>query len=212
MNRVVLVILAFVAFSISGFSQIAGISASKIAAMHSTPVDYKTAEFEPTFNYGRNLYGVRTDSVSIASNVSWRLTYGFSNNLELGFNSVSDFSSACMAAKYRIFEDEKIGFAAMAGLGTGLGNLVIAESNDLLSGYGFGLISTHKFDAKNSLDLNVQYYKNIGSFNSLIINADFGTTAFRDKWLVVAGLGYQTTSATPILTLYLGLSIETIWN
>lgn len=212
MNRFILVFLGLVATPISSYTQISGTSASKIAAMHAFPVDYKAAEFEPTYNYSRNKNDIRGDSISLMSNISWRITYGLTKDVELGFNTGNNFSASCLSTKAKLYESEKLALGALAGVGLSLGNRVIGDEADLLTGYGVGFISTHTLDAKNSLDLNVQYYKSIDSYGSLIINADFGSYSLMDKWLLVAGLGYQSTIANPIVTLYLGVSIETSTN
>jgi len=210
--RFILVWVSLVLIASQLHSQISGIAGTKIAAFHAQAVDLHTTEFEPTYNYSRNIYAPASDSVSISSNISWRVSYGLSEKVEVGFNSGGNFSSACIASKVEIYEKEKIGLALMCGVGLQLGNFVKAPGDDLISGYGVGAISTYQIDDKNSIDANVQFYKNNGSFDSFFATVDYGTYSVSDKVLLILGFNYQTTDIDPIISTFLGVSIETAEN
>ncbi len=216
MNRnpaLLFAILAFIYFLPSElFSQISGISASKSAAINVFPIPQKYAELEPTFNYSRSKYDFDGDSILLSSSISWRLTYGLTKEVELGLNTSSDFSTTCLSTKVQAYQKDKLALGAMAGFGMNLGNRVSGSDKDFVTGYGAGIIASYDLNPKNSIDLNLQYYKNIGSFDSFIINAEIGSYVLHEKWQLIFGFGYQTTSANPIVTLYPGLAIESAKN
>jgi len=190
-------------------AQIGGIAGTKLAAFMAEPLPIANAEFEPTFNYGRSLAGVDSDSIVLSSNMSWRFSYGLTKDVELGFNSMGDFSSVCLSSKVKLYSEDQFGLSAMTGIGLNLGNLTVAEDYQKVYGYGAGLISTYDFNKSHSLDFNLQYYRNVGSFDSMIATLEYGTYSIIDRWLFVIGLNLQTTGLDPILTLNTGVSIET---
>jgi len=183
-------IVLFSLFCLNASAQIAGIAATKNVAFSAHPIPPKEAEFEPTYNFFRNI--TASDSTNISSNITWRLSYGLTKGLELGLNTGPGFSSSCMAIKYAIYEKENLSLSLMGGLGLMLGNRNIAAGENLMQGYGLGLISTHDFTEKSSVDLNAQYFRNIGSTDSFILNAEYGVYPFKEKVIFVVGAGLHS--------------------
>jgi len=208
--RHLLLILFTITIHHAASAQIAGIAASKVAAINVQPIPVRTAELEPSFNYARN--NTASDSININSNITWRVTYGATEDIEIGFNAGPGFSNACLSAKMRVYEKDKLAFGIMAGTSIKLGNNNIGADDRLIQGYGLGLISSHVLNEKNSIDLNAQYFSNKGSTDSFIFNGEWGTYSLHEEFQFVIGIGYQTTSANPIVSLYTGFSLENADN
>ncbi len=228
MNPTNLILLFIILISSQlGIGQIAGISGSKISAFSYDPIP--NLEFEPTFNITRsNTFWDENsdrfedlDSITIASSLCWRITYGFMENLEVGFSVPSDFSTGGLGIKAYLYGGDIFHLSAMAGTNIALGNRTYDKNNpspDDLSSFGLGLVGSLVFNEKQSIDINFQtqdYFKNDVKgipTSAYFFNADYGIRRLNDNLLLILGSGFQYYKTENIeqskWTLYPGISIE----
>jgi len=204
-------VLLFISTQISG--QINGLSASKLNAFHTTPVAHKEAELEPTWNYMVSNGPVGSDSTILATNLSWRMTYGLIEGAEIAFNTPSDFSSFCLSSKVEIYNRDKISLGLMAGTGFNFENGLKGPDQSLLSYYAWGLIMSYILDEKNSIDGNFQVYENAGGGpTNIFVAADWGSYLLGDKFQFIISTTYSHSSQSKVLMLSPGISIESSKN
>lgn len=217
MVRIVQFFCLFLFVSVMAEAQIMGASATKLTAFHASILPKHEAEFEPTFGYIRSTGGwddkeyISSDTINIAGSINWRLSYSLFENLELGFNVLSDASFANFALKTNLLEDHKFSLGAIAGLGLPMGSSTFDKEDpslDDVSSYAFGILLSYAFDSLTSLDFNVQYqdyFKEVYNSDPLtmqnetltnstmFVNADLGTYKLHDKVQMIIGAGYQST-------------------
>lgn len=164
-------------------AQISGIAGTKLVTFNTVPLPNKTTEFEPTYNVSRssgfwNDSGfIGEDTIAIASNLSWRITYGLSDKVELGMNYQSDVAFGNFDFKAQIKDGDLFKLGVMAGLGVPLGNRTYAHSNpsiDDVSNFSVGLIASYDIDTITSIDVNMQmtdYFRD--AFETRIIPSPF---------------------------------------
>ncbi len=214
------ILLVFLLGSYSVSAQLGGISGLKIVTFHPDPIPKKTVEFEPTYNVSRssgffdrnNFTG--SDTINIESNLSWRLTYGLSDRIEVGINFQSDVALGNFDFKIKLNEGDKLRFGAVGGLGVPLGNRSFAFSNpgiDDVTNYTLGLIGTYEIDSISSVDFNflvTDFFRDVYETSALPIpnptqrltgttynmNAEIGSYFLDEGILLVGGLGYYTTA------------------
>jgi len=202
-------IAVFLAICTQLSAQINGLSASKLNAFHTTPIVHKEAELEPTWNYMRSNGPEGSDSTLLETNLSWRMTYGIAEGAEIGFNAPSDFSSFCFSAKAQIYQRDKIALGLMAGAGFNFENGIVAPDQSLLSYYAGGLIVSYELDGKNTIDANIQAYKNTGGGSSnILMTADWGSYLIGEKFQFIISTIYSHSSESKVLMLSPGISIE----
>jgi len=228
--------LLFVLASAKLFSQVGGLSASKLFTLCTQPVPVSTIEFEPNFgfsyaNWQWDRHGnakpifQTADSTNIASGLAFRMTYGVVKNLEIGVSFPADFSETLWGAKYRFLNAEKISFAALAGANVPLGNRTYNQKhkqhNELVS-FVAGAVFSFQANEKMSIDADVQYQfpsQNLQDElkNSIFVNADVG---YFVKEGIQAVLGFNYFSSqyadnqlnSDLLFVNPGITIETAKN
>lgn len=228
LTNITLVSLLFLFFQQISFCQITGISGSKISAFSYDPIPKNIVEFEPTFNitssdqiWDNDSNLTDLDSASVSSSLCWRITYGMTDNIEVGLSVPSDVSAGGLGIKAYLYGDDVFNLTAMAGTNIALGNRIYDKDNpsiDDLSTYGLGLVGSLVFDEKRSIDINFQvqdYFKNdIEGIptSSYFFNADYGGRGWNDKLLFILGSGYQFNKIDDVTqskwTLFPGVSIE----
>lgn len=163
--RLFLLLSFSILFSMSLSAQIGGIGGTKLNTFNTVPLLKKTAEFEPTYNVSRssgfwNRGGfIGEDTITLASNLSWRITYGLSEKVELGMNYQSDVAFGNFDFKVQVKDGELFKLGVMGGLGVPLGNRSFANSNpsiDDVSNFSLGAIASYDIDTITSIDVNFQ--------------------------------------------------------
>lgn len=222
-----LIFLLFILFCQISAAQIAGISASKITAFNYIPVAFKTAEFEPTINlsstdsyFDNDGNSFSTDSLTVNSFLSWRITYGIFENVEVGLNFPANMQGGNTSIKAYLFGDDLFHLAAMAGLYFPWGNRTYDQNNPSandIGNYGLGLIGSLEWDDRNSTDINFQFQNNFQDHdqlptNSYFVNIDHSLYSKNGKMLWILGSGYQyakvNNQVQSKFTLYPGFAIE----
>ena len=206
--------------SYSASAQLGGIAGLKIVTFHPDPIPKKTVEFEPTFNVSRSSgffdrsSFTGSDTIEIESNLSWRLTYGLSDRIEVGMNFQSDVVFGNFDFKVKLNDSDKLRFGAVGGLGVPLGNRSFSFSNpsiDDVSNYTLGIIGTYETDSLTSIDFNflvTDYFRDVFEISdmpmpgirqrltgtTLNMSAEVGSYFLAENILLVGGLGYFTTA------------------
>ncbi len=225
-------LFAFSLFYVQAFGQIGGLSGSKLNAVTVDVVDNKKIEFEPGFyhfqssGYWDNLGNSKTtddigDSVTKASGIWLRYTYGLWNKLEIGTTISTDLEVSSWGLRYIIYQSGKLGFALLAGINFDFGNGTFNKKvhpRNLRNSVGGGLVSSYQINPNLSLDVDAQYLKHTKKFRrnptgSFYFDADIGQYLFNKQLQLIAGIGYSNTKYenfnNQVLTIYPGFTVET---
>lgn len=214
-------------FCLTGYSQIGGITGSKINAINHEPIPKGKAEFEPSYTYGRTtqiwddkkqlnyIFG-SPDSLLIGAAMNFRMAYAFSNSFELGCNLGVGYSNWSM--KYKLFDIDDLGIGIMGGINMPFGSAVVDKRQRYtgeVSSFAFGGIVSYEFNEQSSIDFNVQFqdyfHKAIGNSEyDVFLALDYGQ--YFNDYLMVHSLFYQSSNFNPLwqkkLTYSPGLSME----
>ena len=192
------------------FSQIGGISGSKLVSYCVNVVGHKKIEFEPSFHYvhSDNYWNKNgkledtfpnSDSVNNVSGMMFRFTYGLLKNLEVGISVPLNLSKSYFGARYVILEKKNFGVAAIAGFQLPMGDGVFSkhlhtEENTVQAGIG-GVVSVSS--GKNfSIDFNAQYDRFLKKpkstkTNTYAVSADAGYYVFNHTFQLIGSLYYE---------------------
>lgn len=167
----VVIIVVFLIFSIDSYSQVYGISASKLAVINAKTVIKNQFEFEPGFGYywASSYYDKdgkikplsnATDSTTVFQELVFRFTYGITEKFEAGMMIASDMSSLSTGVKYTLFTINNFSGGIMGG-GTFANKSDIVAINSGIYGKTFslatGLVFSNEFSEKLSFDFDAQY-------------------------------------------------------
>lgn len=235
-NKKSVIVIILIIFSGNyAFSQISGISASKLGTYCACPVPLHEIEFEPAFgtSFSRGTwnpqgkyfaYNPANDSNAFSSEFAFRFTYGIFNNMEAGIFIPVSGEMISTGIKYN-FPSLKDKFAFMAGVNIPLQS---QKKNDNLftdrdfGSYGAGIIFSSQLCEKSSLDFNIQgqkYFKNLnnGHYSDIFASTDFGFIIFYNLQTVL-GVIYKTSifdnsiENVHLLTINPGITIESAEN
>ena len=233
--KTLLFIVSFL-FALNVYSQIGGISASKLATPSSETVAVSSIEFEPSFSFAsatnsfdysgsRQALFSSEDSTLLFSTTGIRFTYGLAKNLEIGISLPSDVSTVSFGLKYRLPLDGKLTFALISGYNTIIGNGIYVKRNathESTSTVAGGLILSYKFTDKFSCDFNAQYIKHLhttteGHSKGTYISSDFGYYLIENVDFIIGLNYYYKDNIIPnnnshLLTLNPGIAIEKAKN
>ena len=231
MKNRILFITAFL-ISFSAFSQIGGLSNSKLASLNIESVAKHHIEFEPTVSHvtatkywddNAQLQSLYSTSDSVLKNTSmvFRFTYGLIENMEIGGSISTSLGLMNLGVKYKFWNNEQMGIAAIAGANIPLGNKTVDKNirfSDQLSHFGGGLIYSAYFNEKLSLDASAQYLffaettddKNKGSY---YLNTDVGYFVFKQTLQLCLGVGYASSRFenfdSNVVSIYPGVTVHT---
>jgi len=171
MRTIITLSLVFV-INIS-FSQVGGLSASKLGTYCTETVSAKAIEFEPAFSFAsstkmfdnngatQNLF-LSSDSTQLFSSFGFRFSYGLFKDFELGVSLPVDISTLSIGAKYKLPLETKMSFGIFVGYNAIVGNEVYVKRNTVhesTSSVAAGIIATYDFSEKFGFDFNAQYHK-----------------------------------------------------
>ena len=173
----VAVMLSFF-FASNIYAQISGISGAKLLVPDAHTVEQGHFEFEPSFSVFRsdrqfdgNGSFIDLQKSEILSSVSFRITLGITNNLEIGTSFPTGMDDVFFGSKFTVFETKKIALAVIAGGSLSAGNSsTIDSTTDQKSSYGTGIIISHNVNDALSIDGILSYSKINGSdeMNSVV--------------------------------------------
>ncbi len=233
MKRLAIFIL-FASLSTQGYSQVMGISASKLASISATTAVRNQVEFEPGFGYywankyydeNGNLHELSDtkDSTAIFQQMVFRVTYGITDKFETGLLIASDMSSVSLGMKYHLFTYKSFSGGIMAG-GTFANESDIVAVNSGIFGktvsFATGLAFSNEFSEKLSLDFDFQYQSirddKVSYSNDFFANAELAYR-FNNQNQLIGGFSYTNNYHThsydgnnnQLLTFNLGAAIMT---
>jgi len=230
----ILFISLLLTISYFSYSQIGGISASKLVTLCTTTVPENTLEFEPAFSSSFSnktwtsngtLVTYLSDSIATESDFGFRFSYGVIKNLEIGIALPIDVSTISYGMKYKLPFDNKISVGLLTGFNFPLGNQINSKkvyTFENTYSYVGGLVTTYEFSNKFSIDADVQYQKYFQNIlekhqNDLFLNMDIGYFVL-DGIQLVTGLNYFQTNFEnsdmnmSLLNLNLGITLERAEN
>jgi hypothetical protein len=203
-----LIILGLFFLAHNSYSQIGGLSASKLGTLNTDAVPARMMEFEPFFSYASTNHTFDTngiihdlfetsDSILFFSSFGFRFSYGLFKDFEIGISVPVDVSIVSYGAKYKLPFKSKFTFALMGGYNSIVGNSIYVKRNsshESTSAVVSGLIVTYDLSDKFSCDFNVQYQKHInitaeGHTRGVFINSDIGYY-FIENVNFILGLNY----------------------
>ncbi len=226
-NKAIATFFTYCIFIGSLFSQIGGITASKINSVNHAPIDVGLAEFEPSYNFSKSrkqwdqngnlspLYST-IDSIVIDASFNLRMAYTMTDELEVGCNLGEGYSN--WSAKYAVYTKNNFGLGLMLGANFPFGFAEIDTRNrtvDQIGTYGMGLIASYEVNEKSSIDFNAQiqnYFQDNEDLpnNDIFLSVDYGHYV-KDLFLIVSFL-YQTSDFDDFqqnkLTFSPGISFE----
>lgn len=233
MKKVITIVVVLI-ISIDSYSQVFGISGSKLAVLNAATVNKNQFEFEPGFGYywASKHYDKdskikplsnTTDSTALFHELVFRFTYGIIDKLEAGMMIASDMSSISAGAKYTLFTINSFSGGIMAG-GTFANKSDIVAVNSGIYGKTFslatGFVFSNEFSEKLSLDLDAQYQwlrdDKVSYSHDFFANAELAYI-FKNRNQLIGGFSYVLNNHTHkydghqnyLITLNLGTSIET---
>jgi len=230
----VFLFMFFIGFT--AYSQVGGISASKLGTLCTTTVSEGVIEFEPFFNYAlssnifdsngqvQELYSTPDSTMNFASS-GFRFSYGLIDNLEIGVSVPVSVSEVSFGAKYKLPLKGKLAMGILAGYNTIIGNQVYDRRNAIYEqtpAFVGGIILTYDFTDDLSLDFDAQYQKHTqstigGHTDGVFLNSDIGYYFF-EKINFIIGLNYHykvfdnSNDDSYLLTLNTGITIEKAKN
>ncbi|NPA43996.1 MAG: TonB-dependent receptor [Chlorobi bacterium] len=181
------------------FSQVGGLSASKLGTYCVETVPAQAIEFEPAFSFASttsyfnqdgDVYDLfmSDDSIQHFASTGFRFSYGLFKNFEIGVTIPVDISTLSLGIKYKLPIDSKVEFGLMAGYNGIYGNDVYVKRNSVhesTSAYAFGLIVSYPFSEKLSADFNAQYQTHINKTvtnhkEGIYLSSDIGYYLFEN--------------------------------
>lgn len=215
-------------------AQVGGISASKLGSFNTETVSKHTIELEPTFSFSfakkewnrdSKLVNIYTngDSIVKESELGFRMTYGLTNDLEIGVNFLSDAENLSVGLKYNIpLKMKKMSLGLIGGTNIPLGNKSYNPKDELAENttqIALGGVMSYEFNDRNSLDVNLSYqdyFKKTTNKhkNDLFFTADFGHYLKQKNILLITGLVYSYSRFDNndlnvyLLTANIGVSLE----
>ena len=203
----------------SAYSQIGGISASKLATICTSPVAPRKIEFEPSFSVNRNPkywndrhISIIEKNISNKGSFDFRFTYGVIKNLEAGFSLPSDASSLQWGAKYRFYNAKFLSFALISGANFDF------HTDTTLSEVGIGGVTTLQYTKNISTDIDIHLidgFRRRGLLNEFIVGIDNGIYIGYIQYIIGINYFYKILADNKISNnLYLnpGVTIEPAKN
>ncbi len=234
MKRILFIVLLM--FSSEVYSQVGGISASKLATPSSGVVPKNMIEFEPSFSFSSaknsfDLSGKKQalflteDSTMLFSSTGVRFTYGIFKNLEVGVSLPTDISTLSFGLKYRLPVEGKLTFAFISGYNTIIGNGIYVKRNavhESTSTMVAGFVLSYEISEKISCDFNAQFIKHNlttseGHNQGAYISSDIGYYLVENVDFII-GLNYNyrdniiSANSFHLLSLNPGIAIEKAKN
>ena len=217
-------------------AQIGGLSSTKLSSFSSSTIEKNNLEFEPGFNHSNSRYCFdedgnlkshysTTDSIRKVTIMAFRFTYGLAKNLEVGLSISSDLTISNWAAKYQLFQGERMGLATILGVNIPMGNQVDdnkIHTTDNIKIMGIGGVCAYQFTERFSADFNLQYNKYLVStddkdLGGTYANLDLGYYMFKSNLQLMSGVSYrhihnEIGKSHQLLTLDFGFSLESAKN
>ncbi len=186
-----LFVITLTLLSFSLFSQIGGISASKLVVINTETVPQNKIEFEPSFSFSIP----NSDSLQTSSDFNFRFTYGLNKKTEIGISLPISMSELNLGIKYLAINFNNLSFGIIAGIKNALivNKSEKSKNTSFFNSYAAGIVSTYQISNKMSLDFSGQFQNHFEAdkpdFNSFL-NSEIGYFV-SDGLQLVTGLQYE---------------------
>jgi len=210
------------------FSQVQGVTPSKINALNHATIGKGSLEIEPNYGFchSKKKWTVNGESEplfsmpdsSIAEHMlSLRMAYGISDLLDVGSFIGENFSS--LSFRYSTKGDGKLGIAFIGGVNfpVGVTNINTEKSEDETSTYAVGIAASYQLGSSTSIDANFQYQDFFSGSRALpnsqfFTFIDIGHYIKNNTILLIASIGqqvdYSNFDYAQKVTFYPGVAFE----
>jgi len=135
----ILFVITLTLLSFNLFSQVGGISASKLVVINAETVPSNKIEFEPSFGFNVS----KNDSLKVNSDFGFRFTYGLNSKTEVGIFVPLHLNSVNWGIKYHAVNFNKLSLGMIAGIENALivNNSEEGKISSLFTSYAGGTVS-----------------------------------------------------------------------
>lgn len=198
-QQIILAILVTMGISVVISGQISGISSSKLSVPRAEILGQGSFEFEPSFlvAHSHSSFDESGSSHSIygddvVSTLAFRVTFGISENFEVGSVLPSDIENIGLGAKFNYWNSDFFTTSIITGFGLPAGNSFHSDSIPKEYHYSASIGNVFSFAVSEnaSVDVMISYTSIIGEheYNSIIsIQSGFGYY-LSEKFQVIAEL------------------------
>lgn len=158
-------VLTILLLSENFYTQINGLSASKLFVYDAITIKPGSFEFEvctKTFTarsqFDENANTVLLNGRLYESELDFRFTFGLMNDVEVGVEIPSDLDKLFLATKIKLYKTSFVGISAIAGAGYGIKSRFInygQTDTDRYENFSAGTVSTFKVTDDTSIDLHL---------------------------------------------------------
>lgn len=185
-QQIICAILVTIGISGATSGQISGISSSKLSVPRAEILEQGSFEFEPSFlvAHSHSSFDESGSSHSIygddvVSTLAFRVTFGISENFEVGSLLPSNIENIGLGAKFNYLNSDFFKTSVIGGFGLPAGNSFHSDSipNENHYSASIGNVLSFAFSKEASADVMISYTSIIGEhhYNSLIsIQSGFG--------------------------------------
>ena len=185
-SQIIFTILVLIGLSVVTSAQVSGISSSKLSVPRAEILEKGSFEFEPAFlvAHSSNCFDQSGDVSSIngdevASALAFRVTFGITENFEIGSVIPSNIENIGLGAKYNYLNSDFFKTSVIAGFGLPAGNTFLPDTahNDNHYSASIGNVFSFSFSEDASADVMISYTNIIGEhpYNSLVsLQSGFG--------------------------------------
>lgn len=174
MTKVLYIYIIAVVFSATNvYSQVGGLSNSKVVLPGTATVEPGDFEFEPSFDvfwsnkaWDQDGNTLEFDKTTRVSGLAYRFTAGFEHNMEAGLTVPEDVSTLSFGFKWLFWKKNDKSFALQSGVRFESDNREISETEESLNVITNGVVFTYEPNDKFSFDTDVSfslYSADIGS-------------------------------------------------
>lgn len=232
MKKQLLFMVIFIT-TINTFSQVMGVSASKLASLNATTAVKNQVEFETGFGYywaskyfdekmSIKEFSDTGDSTDVFQEMAFRLTYGVTDKFETGVLVAADMSSFSLGMKYNLFSVNNFSGGLIVG-GTFANESDIVAKNSGIFGKTIslagGMAFSNQISQTVSLDFDFQYQcirdMEVNYSNDYFANAEIAWIVNNTNQ-IIGGFSYISNNHThqydghnsQLLTLNVGASVS----
>lgn len=186
------------------FSQVGGISTSKLNTNAPETIGKNALEVEADFTFigGNKQFDNHRSVETLPENfndaeLGVRMAYGISDKTDVGAYLDEELTILNLSGRYHFLDHEKFNVGTIAGFNVPLREAFKAHSlhdEDNTTAYVIGLTSSYYFSDCLSIDSDFQiqnYFKHLDNHHKedIFINTDVGFQA-SEKWLIMTGVNY----------------------
>ena len=165
MNKIFFINIIVAVFSSTNvFSQVGGLSNTKVVLPATATVEAGDFEFEPSFNvfwsnkeWDQEGKTLEFDNTTRVSGLAYRFTAGFNHNIEAGLVVPEDVSSLSFGFKWLFWNNNGKSIALQSGADFESETKIISETEKSMRVITNGIIFTYEPYAKLSIDSDVTF-------------------------------------------------------